>query len=282
MRIIDVEQGSEAWHRLRRKSIGSSDASVLMSNNPWKTEWQLFQEKMGLYHHKQTQAMTRGKELEPIALEKFENEVNVNYVPMVCQSEERPWQIASLDGISIPIRKVVEIKCSEKLYNEAKQGIIPQHYIDQMQHQLCVTGFSICYYYAYWEGHGIAIQIERDEEYIANIIEKEIVFYQRMVCFDPPEPKHQLRDEVEWGLDADLYIELCEKEIAIDRLKKACKDRLISYAKEKNSKGSGITLTKVIKPGTLNVRSICEDYKVDVEKYRSQPVEYWAITKEKS
>lgn len=280
MKIIDLQQNTSEWHTLRRKSIGASDCSVIMGNNPGKDEYTLFQEKMGLHSQVENEAMRKGKELEPIALAKLNEESKVEFKPCVIQSSERSWQIASLDGYH-PETGMVEIKCSLKLYSQAQQGIIPQMYIDQMQHQLCVTGLPMCYYYAFWQDNGVTIEVKRDDVYIANLVEKESIFYERMVKFDPPEPKHKEMTQSDWLYEADIYQRLCKQESEVKKLKEASKQRLIEIGGG-NAKGAGISLTKVIRPGVVNYNAYFDQLgEVDLEPFRSEPIEYWVVTKDK-
>ena len=42
-----MEQKSEEWLDWRKKGIGSSDAPIIMGVSPWKTPFELWEEKTG-------------------------------------------------------------------------------------------------------------------------------------------------------------------------------------------------------------------------------------------
>lgn len=287
MKIIDLEQDTPEWHSLRRKSIGASDCSIIMGNNPHKDEYTLFQEKMGVHQDKENEYMREGKRLEPIARELLSQKLSLDFMPRVIQSKTRPWQIASLDALDGDDERgwvFGEIKCSAKLYEQARYGIIPQMYIDQMQHQMSVTELSMGYYQAYWQSEDVLIEVKRDDEYIAKINEKEAEFYRRMVEFDPPQPTHKEITQPDWLYEADVYQRLCKQEAEVKKLKETSKQRLIELGGG-NAKGAGITLTKVLRPGIINYENAIKESMsflyIDVEKYRGDPIEYWVITKER-
>ena len=65
-------QGTEAWLKMRRKFIGASEAATCLGIDPWRTPFQLFEEKLGIGTVRDSAAMRRGKEMEPYAREEFE------------------------------------------------------------------------------------------------------------------------------------------------------------------------------------------------------------------
>lgn len=82
------------------------------------------------------------------------------------------WMMASLDGIDIDGQAILEIKCPGPSDHElAKAGKIPEKYIPQLQHQLAVTGLKLAYYFSFDGTDGVIVEIERDEIFIAKIIE---------------------------------------------------------------------------------------------------------------
>jgi len=101
-----------------------------------KAIYSLLNELIEAGYCERNQGHTEGKRLEPIALASFCEQLGHELKPCVVQSDERPWQIASLDGISECRTMMVEIKCSQNLYEKAKNKIVPDYYMDQMQHQL--------------------------------------------------------------------------------------------------------------------------------------------------
>ena len=61
-------QRSEAWKIWRRSHLGSSESSIVMGVNPWKTILELYHEKTSDLEIPENSnfAMRRGVELEPL------------------------------------------------------------------------------------------------------------------------------------------------------------------------------------------------------------------------
>ena len=69
---------------------------------------------------------------------------------MCLQSTERPWVLASVDGISTDGRSVVEIKCWEAVYRHASStNQVPGYYRGQLQHILLVTRLPTLDFWGY-------------------------------------------------------------------------------------------------------------------------------------
>jgi putative phage-type endonuclease len=175
-------QGTEAWKELRYTKITASDASVILGVNPWMTRDNLLKQKLRLFPETIiNSSMQRGIDLEPIARKRFEQMTGILVVPDVKIHPINDWMMVSLDGISIDEKDIVEIKCTNKKNHElAKNGIIPGIYYPQVQHQISVCGVDSCHYFSF-DGHdGIIVLVERDDNFINEMIEKEYEFYKEM------------------------------------------------------------------------------------------------------
>ena len=111
-------QQSNEWLELRKNKIGASDAPVIMHVSPWKTPYQLWEEKLGLKESFSSSAMKRGLEMEESARKAFEKETGLVVFPQVLFHKEHEWMMASLDGIDIEGKNIVEIKCPGKVDHE--------------------------------------------------------------------------------------------------------------------------------------------------------------------
>ena len=185
MKIIDIPggQGSPAWLQWRLSKITGTAASVLMGHNPFKSASELWDEMMGMVPPMVSNAaMERGTRLEPEARELFCKTIGLEFVPIVCESDENPWQGSSLDGWCESENAILEIKCgSERLHNEAINGIVPLYYRDQVQHCLAVTGARICYYVSYRPEHEqklavVEIKTCRDAMDAITSVERDFYF----------------------------------------------------------------------------------------------------------
>lgn len=186
-KIIDLEQGTDNWRDFRDLHIGASECGTILGLNKYKTPYHQWKEKLGIVPKQFcNEAMQRGISLEPSARSKFEEESGILMPSMVIQSIEHEFMIASLDGINIDEKCIIEIKCPGiKTYQMAVEGKIPAVYTAQIQHQLSVSGFDLCYYYCFDGEDGVTIKVTRDQEMIDWIIEKEKEFYNSMVELEP-------------------------------------------------------------------------------------------------
>lgn len=144
------------WLSYRIKGIGGSDASTTIGMNPWKTNQQLYREKMGLTQSpdiSNQSAVKYGSEAEEplrqlyaLDFPKYE----VNYINnVILQSVEHPFLLYSPDGLLREIetgrKGILEIKTTEILQSMQKESWkdqIPQNYYIQVLHGLLVTGYD--------------------------------------------------------------------------------------------------------------------------------------------
>src|SRR5689334_6309347 len=137
-------QNTSEWLEMRRNKIGASDAPVIMGVSPWKTPFQLWEEKLGIGKEKETTAsMRRGIDMEEEARQKFEELTGHIVFPKVMFHPDYEYLMASLDGIDMDHKVAVEIKCPGREDHEcAMDGVVPEKYKPQLQHQLEVTGLD--------------------------------------------------------------------------------------------------------------------------------------------
>lgn len=178
----NVEQGSEKWLELRKSHVCASDSLIIMGLSPWRTRQQLLDEKRGLIPSQQVNsAMLRGQLLEPKARACAEDMLGTLFMPEVMQSIEHPFMLASLDGVCIDNKYILEIKCTNKKNHElAREGKIPTYYFPQVQHQIHVCAVDFAYYFSFDGSSGVVVIVERDDKFIAQMIEIEHEFYQEM------------------------------------------------------------------------------------------------------
>jgi hypothetical protein len=104
-------------------------------------------------------------------------------VEAVCvQNLQRPWQRASLDGLSADGAHALEIKCGQSTYaaTAARQRPARRQY-PQLQHILAVTGLAAIDYYCFCPPHpALRLSVPRDEPFIQRLIAAEECFWQRL------------------------------------------------------------------------------------------------------
>lgn len=178
MRLISLEQGTYEWLTFRRSHVCASDAPIITGVSPYKTINQLLDEKIRYFDKPTTSYMQRGKDLEPLALEKFEEETGLIMFPMVGVHDSIQWMAASFDGVSICRKFIVEIKApGKKDHTLALQGKVPEKYYPQVQHQICVSDVEFAYYYSFDGEKGVIIEVKRDNEFIEKMLDMEKDFW---------------------------------------------------------------------------------------------------------
>lgn len=276
-------QQTEEWLEFRKNKVGGSDAPIIMEVSPWKTPYQLWQEKCGIISGNfETSAMRRGKELESRARESFVRQIGKEFEPNVKIHPNRDWQIASLDGITSNHDLIVEIKCPgyEDHHFADATKMVPEKYYPQLQHQMEVTGLNMAYYFSYIDdSNNIILEIERDDKYIEKMIKKEERFYQCIRNFIAPEltdKDYVCKNDSEWNDVVNQWLE-CNKYI---QKEKELKEKLVNLSQGKNCKGCGVTIQKIFRRGNVDYSKIEALKNIDLEDYRKESSEYWKITKD--
>ena len=178
-----------------------------MGYNEYKNVVDLWKEKTGRKEQddlSDNKAIIRGKESENLLIEHFKinnSDYSVLRLEKTLRSVENNFMVANLDGV-IEHKElgkgVLEIKTatchSWKIYEEKWKNDIPIEYYLQIQHYLSVTNYNYAILYAdirleYTEDKKHEIKqyfIERNDEDINQIIEKEKEFYQYLVEYKQP------------------------------------------------------------------------------------------------
>jgi len=281
MKLINLEQGSPEWLEFRRMGIGASDAPSIMGVG-FKTAEQLLDDKLSGKEQIVNVAMQRGKDLEEPARQAFMQATGLSVAPAVVVSDDLSWQFASLDGMDMMQEFFVEIKCpGYKDHATAMVGMIPAKYYPQLQHQFSVTGMKKGYYYSFDGKNGALVEIERDDKYIEELLERERKFFERMMNFDSPKITDKdfvMLDDAEWDEVCIEYRKVKDELQDLQDKEKKLKERLISIASERNIRSCGVKLMKVLRKGNICYDKIPQLVGVDLDQYRSKPIEYWNLT----
>lgn len=277
-----MEQNTPEWLEFRRNKIGASDCPAILGISPWTTPYQLWEEKVLGKRKESTDRMTRGQQLEPLALERFMEQTGTAMLPSVVVNPLLDWQMASFDGLSWDGKEFVEIKCPGKeTHLWALRGEIPEYYKAQMQHQMCVLDVGYGYYFSFDGENGVVIKVERDDEFIRHLLEKEEEFLWHMKAKEPPElsPKDYTEHcDAPW---ANLAAEWKEVSAQIKILKEKEQDirqNLIELCGERSGEGAGIRVKRTPCKGHVHYDQIPELIGVDLTPYRKPFFDRWTIT----
>lgn len=278
--LSEMQQGSKEWLSLRTTKITSTDAAVILGASHWKNKLQLYHEKISDTQITHINArMQRGLELEDVARELFSIQHGIYMYPRVVVKD---WAMASLDGMSDCGKYILEIKCpGEKDHQTALQGKVPEHYYPQLQHQLYVTGLDSIFYYSFDGVEGTCIVVKRDDDYIEKMVEEEKKFYDCLINKTPPqqdENDYIQRDDILWDSVVSNWKDVCDKKKHIEKEEEDLRNQLIFLSGGYNVRGSGISLCKINRKGSVDYSKIPELKNVDLDKYRKASTESWRIT----
>jgi putative phage-type endonuclease len=289
-----MEQKSNDWYAWRNAGLGASDAPIVMGVSPWTTPHQLWEYKTGKAARSEGNwATKRGNEMEPRARAHLELKVNLDFPAILVEHPEFTFMRASLDGYNAANKIVLEIKCPGKEDHEnAMNGIVPEKYYPQLQHQLFVTGAEKNYYYSYSEdanknATGYLIEVLPDKEYMKLLFKKMCEFW---ICVrDNIEPELTDKDyksirnaEITVLLKAwkESVDNLSVLEKRVDNLKK----QILSHPdiKDRRCKSGNFRISLVNRKGNIKYDKIPELQGIDLERYRSNNTIYQTISYKES
>lgn len=290
--MIPQDQGSPAWREWRKGKIGASDAAACMGISPWQTPYELWLDKMGQSQTKYVSpAMLRGSALEEEARSLYESITGNVVFPEVRVHPDFEWAIASLDGICLHGKILVEIKCPNKAtHDKAGDGIIEPHYMAQIQHQLWVTDLDMAHYFSYDGTMHHLVTVKRDEEFIKHMIFEEVKMLRCIETGIPPElteKEKQKNEEVDLSKDDDwlsfenLYLYYNVMLNQAETGMKSAKEKLQYISDGRNIKGSRIKFSKVTRAGNVDYSQIPELEGVNLDDYRKDAIVSYRITIDK-
>ena len=192
--ISTLNMTKEEWLKKRHESIGASDAGCLMGVNPWKSNVDLYLEKVNPTLNNETNmAMRLGTKMEPIIKEllaedhgfKIRNDNKIRIHP------KHKFITTNLDGVVIGEKVPIEYKTTANW-----DGEISDQYFMQLQHQMMVTDAPYCYFAVLSLGYNkqlVVEKYERHNEIIEELLEKECKFWEenvlKQVMPHPLDPK---------------------------------------------------------------------------------------------
>lgn len=145
-RLLEISESgivphTSEWHETRRRLITASDAGAVLGVSPFKTPSKLLREKLSDAESKDNIAMAWGRRYEPVAIERFETEFNLQVFPanfVVCV--KYPFLGATPDGI-VSDGSLLEVKCP---FNTRKPFLSFHHY-DKTHYYTQVQVAMLCY-----------------------------------------------------------------------------------------------------------------------------------------
>ncbi len=282
-----MKQRSPQWYAWRKGKLGASVAGTVMGLNPWQSPLQLYNEMKGITPPKpMNAAMARGVYQEGEALEWLMATTGKTFAPSCGVYAENDRIIASLDGLSSCGTIIAEIKCSQKIFDKAKAGIIDDYYIAQIQQQMMVYNLKKNLFVAFDGFDGVIIEVPRDDDFIAKMLEAELEFLKLLDTGTPPpygEDDH-VRIVLEDEDAVNEYISLRQQISYLSGLEKVQKGIIEELGDSGNvelcskSGKALLRLTRVQKAGSVNWKALCEKHGIadkEIDTYRKEQIGFY-------
>ena len=289
MNNTNFEQDSLEWLKLRLNHIGSSDIAVINETNPWKSPYVLWLEETSQKEpDKPNKAMEHGKMTEPRAREKFMIETEIPVVPNIALSKKWDVAMASLDGITLDLKTIVEIKCplNRKLLDFACLKEIPPYYFDQMQWQLWVTGSEKCIFFVYLNDTEFEmIDVYPDVKYQEMLVNKAKAFWYLVKNKEAPsrnENEAEYINNPKSNDTASQWRYWKEKELEASENRKALEEVLKrDYTHKSYFPSAQVQINWIERKGSVNWKAVQKTWCItekDLEDYRNNSTIYSTIS----
>lgn len=214
-----LQSHTQEWHDNRRQGIGGSDAAKIMAGD-WLDLWE---DKTGRREPEDLSGVLQvqlGTWTEEFNRLWFCQQTNRVVSTKDCEHLIHPdysFMRANLDGRMMG-GEIFEAKHTSAF---AKDEEIVTRYFPQIQHYLAVVGAVKCHLSVIFGNHKwAAFEIERDDDYIAKLIEKEAEFWSYVERDEPPpsQEAHVVEiafDEMRevdmtgnnaWAVDAEVWL----------------------------------------------------------------------------
>lgn len=281
--IIQLVQGSQAWLEYRRTMRNASETAAVLGVSPWCTPYQLWLLKTGRATTKVTAAMQHGTDTEPAARAAYEAQTDNIMQPLVLQDG---LYSASLDGMDLDGRLILEVKCPYKgqdsqLWREVKAGHVPDHYAAQIQHQLLVSGAELAHLWVFDGTQGLLRPIEPIDHAMARIREGW-EWFQTFMDTDTPPPLTEadtvVRADAAWLAAANAFAEAKKAADLADAVVTKARDDLVALAQHPREQGAGVSVTRYFKQGNVAYAKIPALQGLDLSAYRGKTREDTRVT----
>lgn len=273
---LNLVQGSVEWLNARYEYLTASQAPVLFDLCPYQTRLGLFEEKVLREEVKSNEdkefIFAKGHAAEK-TMRDWLDRAGLKYEPAVLVSNEHPFLLASLDGITPSGTRILECKYVGAARLEAiRKGTVPPNHLCQVQTALLVSGAEVCDYFASDpSGEAHVLEIFPDKAYQAEVVEAARKFMECVRTGEPPEP-----GERDWHTPAPeertkfeelerVNAELSLLQDTFDSLKA---ELVGNYADKKRVTWGAVQIIRSIKKGTIDYKKVPQLKGLDLEKYR--------------
>ncbi|SEN73264.1 YqaJ viral recombinase family protein [Nitrosomonas marina] len=190
----------------RTKYIGGGDVAAILEVSPWKSQFQLYQEKIGEFQEEITpqkqRLFNRGKRWEPVVIDMLVDELQSlgHDVHILDRNKRYKDPVHNFIAAEIDLELIIdgeefngEMKTvhpfAAKDWGDENTDEIPIYYTAQCLHGQMVVGRNRTIVAALIGADDLRVHfVDRDEEMIRIMRQKEIEFWTRVQNRDAPEP----------------------------------------------------------------------------------------------
>jgi len=269
---LHLEQGTQEWLDARTQYRTASEAAIVLDISPWTSPADFKLIKAGLKQQYYSKAMQQGHELEDTVRQLANAHFGLTFTDQCWVNGN---YMASLDGIDG--ETLVELKVSDRTYEDLKNGITPEYYEVQVQQQLYCSPAEVGYIVAYSPKAGdimISVPIYPRRDFLPTL-EKAWTAFDAM-----PIPEGPIEANGD-GEVLKLFHHFAYLKNQAEQLKEqmdAIRKELIEKSSSKGFKAGGYTLRQSKPRTSYDYKTACADAKLDLEPYKKVAEGSWGIT----
>jgi len=260
MKVITLDQRSQAWLDWRDGGVGASESAMIQNISPFGSGQKLWEQKTKRRpRDKLNPAMLKGQLDEPLALAAYEELTGEIMIPLCAEHDQYPFIRASFDGIRPDHTKILEIKCpSLRIHEAALSGIIQPYYITQMHQQMLVANLDEVDFFSFYKEHPdptkrcALINVKRSDIMIQELIADVSLFWEHVVNDNP------LYEEG-WEAAAAYWLSIRFEMDYLEEQEKSAKEALLLLAGGKDMQGAGVSVSYSTRKGGVDYKAACVD-----------------------
>jgi putative phage-type endonuclease len=265
MEKLNLQPNTPEWLEARKNYRTASEAPIVCGISPFQTPEKFKLIKLGLAKQYYSKAMADGHKYEDQVRQWANKELGYDF-------KEEIWvngdYLASLDGIDGDT--LVEIKVSERTFDDIKAGRLPEYYITQMQQQMHCSPAT--------QGYLVAYSKKRDDYAISPLILEEPSYMKQIAdsweLFDQIKvDEHTPVDCSDDGRIVELFKRYDRLKAELDTIKSymdMTRDELIRAAGDRSMVAGDFKLVRSKGTTRYDYKKAAADAKVDLEKYKSE------------
>lgn len=192
--ISTVGMSREDWIAIRQASIGTSDFAAVFGLSPWKTPYELWEEKMNGAADIKSFRFEQGHKYEKVVREWFTEITGLKVVrdKKIRIHKDYDYLTTNLDGIvrrDDGVKSAIEIKTVDPMIYRHWDGEIPLYYQIQAQGQMAITGFDSVFFAVQIGFHDYKIkEVKFNREWWELQKPKLVDFWESYVIEKTPPP----------------------------------------------------------------------------------------------